>query len=118
MMSAATLVQAQILPSCGGPDNPCKICHLFLLINNIIKVVIMGLVPVAAGLVIAIAGIRMMLDRENAEVFEESKHILLMVIIGLVLIYGAYALVNTMFAAMGYANPNPLRFDNVNCPSS
>ena len=89
-----------------------------MLVNNVIKVVIIGLVPVAAGLVIAIAGIKMMLDRENAEVFEESKKIILMVIIGLLLIYGAYALVNTMFAAMGYANPNPLRFDNVNCPSS
>ncbi|MCU0652637.1 MAG: TrbC/VirB2 family protein [Candidatus Pacebacteria bacterium] len=114
---AAQTASAQILPACGGQGQPaCKICHLFILIDKIIQVVIVGFVPVIAGLVIAIAGIKMLIDRENAEVWEKSKEIILMVVIGLVLIYGAYAIVQAMFIAAGYpGNFNPLDFSTVDC---
>jgi len=108
--------QKQLLPACGGAgQDPCTICNLFELINNIILVVIVGLVPVAAGLVIAIAGFKMLINQNNAEVLEESKKIILMVIIGLVLIYGSFALVNAAFQGMGYIGGNPLEFNNVEC---
>jgi hypothetical protein len=105
------------LVECGGAGQRlCGICDLFNLINNIILYVLMVFVPLGAGLVIAIAGIKMLIDRENAEVWDKSKEIILMTVIGLVLIYGAYAIVITMFSAMGYTGGNPLKFDNVNCP--
>jgi hypothetical protein len=118
----APIANAQLLPACGGfdatgtPQPACKICHLFLLIDNIIKLVIVVFVPVIAGLVIAIAGIKMLIDRENAEVWEDSKNIILMTVIGLVLVYGAYVIVQALFVAAGYPiNYNPLKFDSVNC---
>ena len=116
LLFTGAIAQAAPLVQCGGADDPCKICDLFNLINNIILYVLMVFVPIGAGLVITIAGIKMLIDRENAEAWEKSKEIILMTVIGLVLIYGAYAIVNAMFAAMGYTGGNPLKFDNVNCP--
>jgi hypothetical protein len=114
VFAAPIVASAQILPACGGSGQPaCKICHLFILIDNIIQYVVVVFVPIVAGLVIAIAGIKMLIDRENAEVWEKSKEIILMVVIGLVLIFGAYAIVNAMFAAAGYGSANPLNFDTV-----
>jgi len=111
--------RAGILPDCGGPkQDPCTICNLFELINNIITGVIIALVPAAAGLVIAIAGFKMLTNQNNAEVWAESKKIILMVIIGLVLIYGSFAIVTAVFQGMGYVGDNPLQFNNVNCPAA
>ena len=108
----------QLLPACGGAGQPqCGICHLFELIDNIIILVIVGIVPVAAGLVIAIAGFKMLINQNNSEVLAESKKIILMVIIGLALIYGSFAIITTGLKGAGYIADNPLDFNSVNCPT-
>ena len=105
-----------ILPDCGGQgQGACTICNLFELINNIILIVIVRLVPTAAGLVIAIAGFKMLINQNNAEVMAESKKIILMVIIGLLLIYGSFAIVTAAMTGMGYINSNPLQFNSLSC---
>jgi len=74
------------------------------------------LVPAAAGLVIAIAGFKFLVNQDNADVMEESKKIIFMVIIGLLLIYGSYAIVGAIFSGMGYYDSiNPLEFNNLSC---
>lgn len=115
--SSSFIQAAGILPDCGGPgEEACTICNLFQLIDNIVRIVIVGLVPAAAGLVIAIAGFKMLINQNNAEVMGESKKIILMVIIGLLLIYGSYAIVGAVFSGMGYYNNiNPLQFNNLIC---
>jgi len=109
--------QKGILPACGGAGQPaCTICNLFELIDNIVRTVIIGLVPAAAGLVIAIAGFKFLVNQDNADVMEESKKIIFMVIIGLLLIYGSYAIVGAVFSGMGYYDSmNPLEFNNLSC---
>jgi len=114
-LSAGLNAKAAGLIPCGGVDDACTICDLFQLINNIIKMVILALVPSIAVLVIAIAGFKMLLNQNNSDVLNESKDIIVKVIIGVVLIYASYAIVNTMFAAMGYVGGNPLQFNNVKC---
>ncbi|GEM_PF-861873 len=122
LFSTAQANDGGILPPCGGVNadgtkqSACTICNLFQLIDNIVKVVIVGLVPAAAGLMIAIAGFKMLINQNNAEVMGESKKIILMVIIGLLLIYGSYAIVGAVFSGMGYYNNiNPLQFNNLIC---
>jgi hypothetical protein len=106
----------QLMVACGGNgQRACGICDLFQLINNIIKVVIIGLVPIIAALMIVIAGFKMVINQNNSDVLSESKKIILTTIIGVVLIYASYAIVNSIFAAMGYAGGNPLEFNNIKC---
>ncbi len=112
----------QILPKCGGTNADgskqpaCKICHLFELVDNIVRFGIVYLIPTIAGLVIAVAGFKMLINQSNVEVMGESKKIILTVIIGLLLIYGSYAIVGAVFTGMGYYDSmNPLQFDNVIC---
>lgn len=115
--STAFAEQEPILPACGGTGQPaCTICNLFQLIDNLVRIVIVRLVPAAAGLVIAIAGFKFLVNQDNADVMEESKKIIFMVIIGLLLIYGSYAIVGAIFSGMGYYDSiNPLEFNNLSC---
>jgi len=115
--SAALAQQEGILPACGGAEQPaCTICNLFQLIDNLVRIVIVGLVPAGAGLVIAIAGFKFLVNQDNADVMEKSKKIIFMVIIGLLLIYGSYAIVGAIFSGMGYYDSmNPLEFNNLSC---
>ena len=67
--STAFAEQEPILPACGGAEQPaCTICNLFQLIDNLVRIVIVGLVPAAAGLVIAIAGFKFLVNQDNADV--------------------------------------------------
>ncbi len=112
----AVAQSGSILPPCGGAgQDACKICNLFELIDNIIKFVIIDLIPVIAGLVIAVAGFKMLINQNNAEVMAESKKIILMVIIGLLLIYGSFAIVTAVMDGMGYIDGNPLEFNSLDC---
>ncbi len=115
--STAFAEQEPILPACGGAEQPaCTICNLFQLIDNLVRIVIVRLVPAAAGLVIAVAGFKFLVNQDNADVMEESKKIIFMVIIGLLLIYGSYAIVGAIFSGMGYYDSmNPLEFNNLSC---
>lgn len=106
---AGFTVQAQKLGiDCGGPgQNPCGICNLFDLVYNIINIVIKVIVPLIAVLVIVIAGGKMMLNMQNSEIVNQTRGIMLAVVIGLVLVYGGYALVGTILTGMGM-NVDPL----------
>ncbi len=117
LSSTAFAQQEGILPACGGAGQPaCTICNLFQLIDNLVRIVIVGLVPAIAGLIIAIAGFKFLVNQDNADVMEKSKKIILMVIIGLLLIYGSYAIVGAIFSGMGYYDSmNPLEFNNLSC---
>lgn len=113
---SGAVAQAAGLVNCGSAGEPaCRICDIFNLINNLIKYVLVIFVPLGATLIVAISGIKMLINRDNAEVWEQSKQIILTTIVGLVLIYGAYAVVNTLFASMGVTSFNPLEFNNIDC---
>lgn len=110
LLAGSSAQAAGLLPDCGGPgQSACTICNLFDLINNIIRLVIAVFVPIVAGLVTAIAGFMMIINRDKADSFNKAKEILLMTILGVVLIYGAYGLIYTIFGAMGYVK-DPLSF--------
>lgn len=97
------ICEGPIVP-CGGEGNPCQFCHLFVLFNNIIKFLLTCFAPIVAVLMIVIAGLFLLFSRGNPEMFKRGKEIITAVVIGLVIIFIAWLLVNLFFTVIGVSS--------------
>jgi type IV secretory pathway VirB2 component (pilin) len=89
------------LVPCGQEGNPCQFCHLFVLFDNIIKFVLTCFAPIVAVLMIVIAGLLFIFSSGRPEIFAQAKSIITAVVIGLVIIFIAWLLVNLFFSVIG-----------------
>ena len=101
------------LVPCGGADEPsCRLCHFFVLFDNIVKFLLLpppaggGIVPGIAALMIAIGGFMYIFayaggTGKGPEVLSTAKRLFTAVAIGLLIIYGAWIIVNTFFMFIG-----------------
>ena len=81
----------------------CQICHLFVMIDAILDFFLFRIVPPIATLFLVIGGLKLLLISEEPQKVEEIKKFITGVIIGLVIIYGAWVLVGMFFSAIGVA---------------
>ena len=96
-------IQAAGLLPCGEAGNPCGVCHIFLLIKNIVDIVLFPFVPIVATLLAVIGGFYIMLGGTNPQSLNRGKAILISTAVGIIIIYGAWAIVNTVLAFLGVA---------------
>jgi hypothetical protein len=94
------------LVPCGGPgQDKCQICHLFVLFNNVIRFVLIDIVPFLIPLMIIIGGIVLIIaymdPTKGATWINKAKEIFKTVIIGTILIYTAWIIVNLFFNVLG-----------------
>jgi hypothetical protein len=93
--------QAQLVP-CGGSGQPdCELCHIFVLFDNIVKFILQSVVPPVAGLMLIIAGIMFFAAAGDSAKTNKAKSIITSVVIGLLIVYGAYLLVSLFFMSIG-----------------
>jgi hypothetical protein len=108
------LAQAQGLVPCGNPGQPpCQFCHLFVLFQNIVNFLLYDIVPPLAVLMIAIGGFMYMFayfspgqalpggGKGGPALLGQAKKIITATIIGLLIIYGAWLIVNFFFQFIG-----------------
>ena len=112
---------AQGLVPCGEPGNPCQFCHLFVLVENIINFFLINIVFPVATLIIIIGGLMFLLYTENAQRVEQAKSLLTAAIIGLVLIFSSWIIVNFFLTAIGLSDFTvksiwPDQWFEINCP--
>lgn len=88
----------------GDQTVPCTICHLFILFQNILNFLFFQLVPPLAVLMIAIAGIYFIFAGGNPGNITRGKEILRGTAIALLIIYGAWLLINLFFIVIGVAD--------------
>jgi hypothetical protein len=109
---AAVLLTASLLPGiawaadsfrlCDNDGtNACGICDLFWMLNKAIDIIVKGLIPLAAVLIIVYAGFKMMINQGNSEVAKQVKGIILGTVIGLVVVFASYAIVGAILVSMG-----------------
>ncbi|MDP4007422.1 MAG: hypothetical protein Q8P55_02410 [bacterium] len=98
------LVGAQGLVPCGEEGNPCQLCDLFGLINNILNWVLFIFVPIVAPIFIVIGGLYMLVARDNPGTLTTGKNVLTAAVIGLIIIYTAWVLLNTVLTSLGVAS--------------
>jgi len=111
-------VQAAGLVPCGGPgENPCELCDFFVMLDNIIDFLLFRVVPVLGALMIAIGGVMYVISQGKPEMLSRVKSLFAAIIIGLVIIYGAWLVVNLFLTTIGVAEWTGLgTWWEISCP--
>ena len=99
-----SFVYANLVP-CGGLNQPpCQFCHLFVMLDGIIDFVLLYIVFPVASLLIIFSGGTLMFSSGDPGKIDQGKKILFSTIIGLIIIFSAWLIVNEFMRAIGVAN--------------
>ena len=99
---------------CTGSD--CNLCELLHTGMRILNFFIKWLIPLIAVMLIAFGGFRMVINQGSSEVAEQAKAIITAAIVGLVIIYGGWAMVDLFMQRMNYNAANPgVKWYNIPC---
>ena len=123
------LSSAAGLVPCGGQgESPCQFCHLFVLFKNIVDFFLLKIVPPLAVLMLAIAGLMYIFahigsgeigGKSGPALLSQANKLLMSVVWGLLIIFGAWIFVNTFFMAIGVADWTGLKAGwwKIDCPT-
>jgi len=91
----------------GDQAMPCTLCHFFLMLDNVFDFTVKILAPSAAALMIAIGGAMYVIGGSGQmggpDLINQAKKLFIAVAIGLVIVYGAWALVNLFMLLIGFS---------------
>jgi len=97
--------KAGLLPCGPFTSKPyCEPCDLLVLFVNVVEFLLFRLIPILAAVVLGYGGFVFLIGllQESSETVNKGKKWLLSVLIGLVIIYGAWLLVDLFFRLMGF----------------
>jgi len=104
------------LVPCGTPGCPCQFCHIFVLLNNIIKFVMFKLVLVVAALMLIVGGIMYFFAGASPQALSQAKSIITSVAIGLAIIFCAWIIINTVLVQSGIVKAESiLKWYEISC---
>jgi len=96
----------------------CQPCHAMIMIDGIVDFILFKILPPLAVLMMVIGGILFFFSAENPENVERGRRVLTSVILGLIVIFSAWLLVNLFLRIIGVADWTGLStgWFNINCP--
>ena len=108
-----SFAHAAIVP-CGLSENvwdddeidesaPCTLCHFFILIMKVVNFILFKLAAPLALLMLIIGGAMFMLAAGNPNTITQARKLISSVLIGIVVIYGAYFAVGLVLQTIGLA---------------
>lgn len=112
-------------PNTEPPGNcecePCTLCHFFVMIEKWINRILFILVPSLAALMIAIGGGMYVIARGDPEMLSRAKKLFGSVVVGMIIIYGAWLIINLFFTVIGFSEfglglTGPDKWFKINCP--
>lgn len=83
---------------------PCEFCHLVLILNRVMNF-LMELAAAVSLLAIIITGLLFITSAGNPEIKNKAKTSLKWIIIGLIIVFLAWLLIDFLFSAWGYLDP-------------
>jgi hypothetical protein len=109
------LVLARGLVPCGGTGEPkCNICHFFQLLQKIISGASISVLALAA-LFIVIGGIIILSSAGSPDKASEGKRMISYSIIGIVICFGAWIIINTVMNALVSQEKMPWPWNKIQC---
>ncbi len=109
--------RAALVP-CGGTDQaPCTLCHFFAGFSNIINFIAFGLTPPIAMLIFLIGGIMLLTAGGNEQRLSKAKQLVTNAVIGLLIIYLGWLLMNSLITTIGQTTGNydPTKWFQAQC---
>lgn len=109
IISTPSLVKAQGCPTggivtCSGTtDCPCTICSFFQMLANIYDFIVKMIATPLAVLAFIIGGLLMLVSAGNPNTFGLGKKIIYAAIIGLVLVFCSWLIIDFILHAVGYS---------------
>ncbi len=122
LLSAVPLTADAGIVQCGTQDNPatpenegtppCGFCDIFKLINNIVIFFLVpspainngfAVVPLIATLLILVGGFYILIAAGRPDIQTQGKTIITAVVIGLLVVYIAWVVVNSILTFLGVA---------------
>lgn len=101
MIFLGNTASAQGIVPCGGSGDPCQLCDIFVMLDRIFDFIFIDIIPPVAVVVFTIGGAYFLLNTGNPQTANKAKAILTTAVLGLVIIYGSWLLVNFFFTAIG-----------------
>ena len=90
------------LVPCGGPGQPaCQFCHAAVIVTNVLNIFVFPYAPIIAALLFVAAGFLLFLGGGNPGLKTRGKSIIRYTIIGLILLYSAWLIINLVFLFFG-----------------
>ena len=91
----------------GDGRNPesevCEFCHIFVLANNIVVYIMTCLAPIISGVMLILGGFYFMIAGVDPGAMKKGRDIATAAIIGLIVIFVSWVLLNTFLSSMGIA---------------
>ncbi len=100
LLLTPVLANAQGLVPCNGPD--CTIESFFVLLDRIFNFIVKWITTPLAILMMTIGGIMILISAGNPGLATQGKNILWVSVIGLVLVFGSWLIVNFILTTLGY----------------
>lgn len=118
-----SFVRADLVP-CGGYGEPaCQICHLFVMLDGILRFIFLYIIFPVSVLLLVYGGATLMLSAGDPGKINQGKSILFSVIGGLIIIFSAWIVVNTFMTAIGMGEwvwrtepGQPILWYQIHCP--
>lgn len=105
---------------CLGDEKefPCTFCHFFVMLDGIIDFVLFKIVPPVAILMLVIGGVMFFAAAGSPEKLGTAKKLITSVVIGLIIIFAAWIIIDLFFSLIGVAEWTGLRegWFTINCP--
>ncbi|MEA3296093.1 MAG: hypothetical protein U9Q27_03085 [Patescibacteria group bacterium] len=79
----------------------CTLCHFFILFERIIEFVLFEMVPIISVLMLVVGGIYFFGAGGNPSMMETGKKIISSVVIGLIIIFSSWIIINSFFSFIG-----------------
>ena len=115
-------IKAGGLVPCGGPgEDVCTLCHLFVMFQGWVNAILFIVIPPMAILMIAIGGFMLLISHAGGVIstgegkkggpalVAQAKKLFTSVAIGLLLVYGAWIIVNTFLGWIGINQSNDFK---------
>ncbi|MFH1841270.1 MAG: pilin [Candidatus Nealsonbacteria bacterium] len=98
----------------------CQLCHVFVMLDGIIDFLLFKIIPLVAVLMLVIGGAMLLFAGGNTNTFSTAKNIITSTVIGLVVIFSAWLIVNTIFmfiglSQFGFSLTGPDKWSQINC---
>ncbi|MEK7162633.1 MAG: pilin, partial [Patescibacteria group bacterium] len=100
-----SLALAQGLVPCGGPGNPCRVCHLYDLAKNVMNFLLWTVAAPLMVVALIAGGIVWLTSAGSEEKVALGRKILWSAVVGFLIAFAAWVIVNTILNTLVFKNP-------------